>query len=716
MKRLSFIFIISLLFTSLYVVGQTTQIDSLENLIGIHTQNDTIKVDLLNEIVYELYLVDNDRALEYAKKAKKLSEKLSYKKGKAESLLQIGEFYFYNSDNSKALEYYLKALEIFQKTNNKFNISKCLNYIGIAYRKQGDYIQTIEYYQKALEIREYIKDKKGISNCLNNIGVVYDDLGNYPKALDYYQRSLIIDQELEDKHGISGSLNNIGVIYESQKDYFRALEFYNKSLKISLELDDKTGISICFNNIGSVYANQENYSKALEYYYKSLDIDEKLKDQVGISIGLHCIGGIYIKQGLFLLALKKLGNAVKIKEKIGDNLGLCETYSDIGMVYLKTKNYKKALNYTEKSLEIAKKLNLLNEHKNIRKQLYEIYVAIENYKKALENYVLYKSLNDSIFNKENIRKIAILEYSIEYEKEKLDIKLEQQKKDAVITEEIKLHKIIRNVFIVGSVLLLLLVVIVYRSLRLKRRTNDILSKQKNELEILNKTKNKFFSIIAHDLRSPFNAILGFSELLLKKHKQYDDEEREKYLEYLHESSKNTYELVENLFTWAISQSSIIKFTPENLDIKTIVSLAISKNEGAANRKDIKLVNNIVDEIIISADKNMLNTVLRNLISNSVKFTHKNGKVTVSYKLNNKLGFVEISVTDTGIGMSDEQMKSLFVINEKESYQGTDNEQGSGLGLILCKEFVEKHKGEIWAESTIGKGSIFHFTLPLERDN
>jgi len=478
-------FIIIILFSTFGLIklyAQDSEIDSLENLITIHTQDDTVKVNLLNKITYKLYPDDNDKALEYAEEAGKLADKLSYLKGTAESLQQTGEFYFYNSDYPQALDYYLKALQIYKKTNDKHSISRCLNYIGIAYRKQGDYLKALDYYQQALTIKKEINDKNGISNCLNNIGIIYDDQGNYPKALDYYQKSLKIDEELGDKEGISSSLNNIGIIYKSQEDYIKALEYYEKSLKIYKELDDKTGISMSFNNISIVYEVLKDYPKALEYQRKSLKIDEELNDKIGISVGLNNIGEIFIKQGNYLQALENFNKALKIKEKIGDKLGLCETYFNIGTVYLKTENFTKALSFTEKSLVIAKELKLLNEHKDIRKQLSEIYSFTKNYKKAFENYKLYKVLNDSIFNKENIKKITKLEYKNEFEKEKQVIELEQQKKDAVAAIELKQQKTIRNSFITGFILMIIIVFIVLRGLIQKKKANQILREQKQIIE------------------------------------------------------------------------------------------------------------------------------------------------------------------------------------------------------------------------------------------
>ena len=227
----------------------------------------------------------------------------------------------------------------------------------------------------------------------------------------------------------------------------------------------------------------------------------------------------------------------------------------------------------------------------------------------------------------------------------------------------------------------------------------------------NKTKDKFFSIIAHDLKSPFNAILGFSDILLERHKEYDDEKREEMINYVNISALRAFKLVENLLTWSHSQSGAIKYLPENFHLKILLFETISALQGQADKKNIEILDSISENELIYADKNMLATILRNLISNAIKFTPKNGNIVISSKRQENSNFLEISVADTGIGIPKNTIDNLFRIDKNTSTQGTENETGTGLGLILCKEFVEKHGGEVWVESEEGKGSTFLFTIP-----
>lgn len=245
----------------------------------------------------------------------------------------------------------------------------------------------------------------------------------------------------------------------------------------------------------------------------------------------------------------------------------------------------------------------------------------------------------------------------------------------------------------------------------RKKAELALKKSEAELKESNRTKDKFFSIIAHDLKNPFNSLLGFSDLLLKNHKKYDEEKREQAIELINDSSKNIFNLLENLLTWSRSQSDRITFSPQEIKVKTFIDEIVLLTQPTAKNKSIELLNGIKEDLSVYADKNMINTVLRNLITNAIKFTRKKGTVIVSATKIKKQDFIEISVKDTGIGIPKDRINDLFRLDKNKSNPGTENESGTGLGLILCKEFVEKNKGRIWVKSKVDKGSKFIFTLP-----
>ncbi len=245
----------------------------------------------------------------------------------------------------------------------------------------------------------------------------------------------------------------------------------------------------------------------------------------------------------------------------------------------------------------------------------------------------------------------------------------------------------------------------------ERKFSEIqLQKYSEELQELNATKDKFFSIIAHDLKTPFNSILGLSEIMKDEAKHLDIATIEEYAGMIYSTSKNTFRLLENLLDWARIQQSRMTFNPGPILLKKLVGEAVELMIEKANSKQIAIINFIPENLIVVADEDMLKTIFRNLVSNALKFTSANGKVEI--KAVSTAHSIEISVKDTGTGIKQEDIGKLFKIDSNFSKRGTENEKGTGLGLMLCKEFVEKHGGKIWVESEEGKGSKFCFSLML----
>jgi len=269
--------------------------------------------------------------------------------------------------------------------------------------------------------------------------------------------------------------------------------------------------------------------------------------------------------------------------------------------------------------------------------------------------------------------------------------------------------------IIISAIILILVSIFLSRVRNFRKQKILLEKlvaiKTTELSELNASKDKFFSIIAHDLKNPFNSIIGFSEMLTEEIRSGDHERIKEYAGIINTSSVLTLRLLENLLEWANAQTGKILFNPIPINLKELFNEEFRMLNDMATGKNIELIISFADNLTIIADKNMIRTILRNLISNAIKFTHKNGKVEVKAIIDNRQ--VEISVSDSGIGMTQETIAKLFRIDSNLSTSGTENEKGTGLGLLLCKEFIEKHGGKIWVESESGKGSIFKFFLPLD---
>lgn len=253
-----------------------------------------------------------------------------------------------------------------------------------------------------------------------------------------------------------------------------------------------------------------------------------------------------------------------------------------------------------------------------------------------------------------------------------------------------------------------------RDITERKRVEKALKESETRLIELNSTKDKFFSIIAHDLKGPFNSILGFSELLTDRIKENDYDEIEKYALIIHNSARRAMDLIMNLMEWSRSQTGRMEFNPENLDLVFLIKTISQLLNDMAQQKSITLYTETPEHVMVFADKAMMGTVMRNLISNAIKFTNPGGEIIIS--VDHKINKLIVTVADNGVGIKPEALEKLFVIEKSYSTVGTQDEKGTGLGLILCKEFIERHGGEIWVESEVGKGSKFHFTIPANFKN
>jgi len=245
-----------------------------------------------------------------------------------------------------------------------------------------------------------------------------------------------------------------------------------------------------------------------------------------------------------------------------------------------------------------------------------------------------------------------------------------------------------------------------------RTSRDMIQNQANDLKRLNNSKDKFFSIIAHDLKSPFNVVLGFSQIL--KDKDRHDPETRMYAKQIYDAALNNYNLLENLLEWSRSQLNHIKFEPEVFLIDEAIQQTLTLVTISAEKKGITINNKADNRLKIHADRNLVNTIIRNVVTNAIKYTKPGGTVTIMSEVYK--GHAKVAVADDGIGMNETTLKDLFSIEKKYSRRGTSSEKGTGLGLILCKDFVEMHGGTIWVESKENGGSTFHFTLPLSEES
>jgi signal transduction histidine kinase len=591
---------------------------------------------------------------------------------------------FMDINTDKGLEYSHYALEIATKLNYKHGIAVAYKNIGLNYWRSSDYDIAIDNEIKALAIFEELNDFKETANLNNNIGLIFMARTDMNKAKYYFYKSSNLSNRINDKIGVARSLANLGIVLEEEKKYDSALIYHRLSLKNLFETKDSFLISMNYCFIGKLLISQNKLDSALKYIKMSEEIYNKM----------NSLNDIAIVKNLYSL------------------------------YFYKTKNYLKAINYADEAFNLGTNIG----NKFMQMEAYynksRSYAAMKKYKEAYDCFNKFKDLRDTLQDEDKIKSITQKETQYIYDKKLKELELNQK-------NELYKNKVLFVAALIFSVILLITILIILLFYKAKIKANLLLTDknneillQKNELDILNtklvelnSTKDKFFSIIAHDLKNPLGSFKVVTNLMHENYNDFDENERIEYIELMKNSSNNLYALLENLLEWSRSQSGKIEFIPVEIDLKFLVDNTINLLKTSFENKNISIVSNIDDSLIVNADSNMINTVLRNLISNAVKFTPIDGKIEIgaafqpSEGSKPSEGYTVIYVKDIGVGMDEKIRNKLFRIDTYVTNIGTAGEKGTGLGLILCKEFVEKHGGKIWVESEEGKGSTFYFSLP-----
>lgn len=616
------------------------------------------------------------------------------------------------SDFTRSREYADKALDLAEKLDDPGY--KVLAYQNKAFllSSSGDYSAALQYDNLSLENDIVIKDSARISRDYNNIGNDHYDLGEYDDAFYYFTQSHRVATAVRDTFRMLVALHNVGRVFKELGQYDRALDHLHLAMKMSEKHKDAEGIAYSYDEIGDVQLRKNEFDSALITLGLALNLTRQLHVNV-LEPRIHSkLATIYLRKGDFPKARAYYDSAFALHDLTKDRFGAAEIELGRGMVYAKEGKYDEALNKIESSLAVALELNAHVLEIKCYNQLSALWEMKGDYKKSLMYYKQYKQREDTLFSQEMQGKL--LRDQLRFETESRDSRIAfLSELQAIQRGEIKKQEFVRNILVVVMALSGILLVTVYRSGRRRRQINTLLlrhqeemEKRSEELERLNQVKDKFFSIISHDLRSPINALAGLLDLLDKG--AVGQEELPKHVKELKARFNHTRTLLNNLLDWTLLQMDKLNLQAGKIDIHHIVEenmQLLSSVQG----KDIRLVNEIPRNAIGFADSNTINLVIRNLMTNAIKFTNDGGEVKINAR--EKGAEWLVSVTDNGVGMNREVLKMLFDKTAPYTTRGTANEKGTGLGLILCKEFIEKNGGKIWVESEEGKGSTFYFTLP-----
>ncbi len=639
----SFLRLVSALFLCVVsfnsALAQQNIIDSLQTLIK-NDKEDTSKVNHLNGLGRKLMYSNPDTAIIFCNQALDLAKRIEWKKGISNSLGNIGYSYSLLGDYFKALQCNSNALKMAEELNDKNIVASILGNIGLIYYHKGDYLKALDYYFNALKIAEELGDKNAITRHLCNIGIVYYLQEDFPKALDYFHKSLKIAEEQGNKQYQANNIGNIGSINLKQQDYPKALDYFFKDLKLQQELGIKDGEAMALGNVGIAYSMQGDYPKAFDYQYQAL----------------------------------------KMREELGDKNGIAETLGNIGMDYTSTGKFKEAESYLKKAIALDNSIGNLNDSRQFEESLSHLYdttaqlavrnrqfaIAAEKYKLSLMHYKKAIALNDTLFSKEKNDEITRKEMNYEFEKKEAEIKAEHEKQLAVADVEIKKQTLIRNFFIGGLALLLILSYFVYNNFRTASKLK------------LQNIRNKIASDLHDDVGSTLNSISVYSEVAKQKSPAVVDE-----LEQIGDASRKIIEVMSDI-VWTIN--------PKNDTFENIISRMGTLAYNLLKAKNIEHTfqadESLNDTKLSLESRRNFYLIFKEALNNLVKYSNA---TRASIVLTNENGFIKLAVRDNGVGFDVAQTSR-------------------GNGLLNMKNRAEEMKAQLKIESRPGDGTTVELII------
>lgn len=603
---------------------------------------------------------------------------------------------------------------LLQKVNSNNDTVKAQSYKELCWQFRSiDRKKALLYGEQALTFAEKIGDKKISADVTRFLGVIHWHYLYYEDALEQTQKALQLSQEIGDHVGIGFCYDNMGVIFYDQEQYEKSEDYLLKGLKEFIFANDYEGLGYAYIHLSWVYLKQKQMNKSLQVAYKALEYRKKLPNNTyAISNTIRDIGIIYKENGEYEMAISYLKQAIAMAGVINRKAIVANYSNQLGEIFFKYGQLDSAKYYSQKCFAISKEINNGRCMMQSSGTLYQIFEKEQNYIEAFNYQKLYYVYKDSVAKEETRAKIDFFDAKFRYKQREQEF-IATQKQQKV---ELEKQKVLIASYAILVVLLIFMLIsfFLFRLQSQQKKSNEILAhktleiaQQSNKLSEVNHLKDRLFSIIAHDLRSPFQSLIGLLNLA-----DLGALTEEDFKHFLPELSKNvsyTSGLLDNLLYWAKSQMEEASITPVIFDVQEIADNKIGLFEKQAMAKNIVLENKIDYKISVFADKNMIDLVLRNLVANAVKFCNVGGRIIIA--ATQKSDFLIVSVADTGNGINDENMEKLFS-NQTFTTRGTNNEKGTGLGLMLCKEFVEKNGGKIWAETTLHIGSTFYFSVPM----
>jgi len=561
--------------------------------------------------------------------------------------------------------------------------------------------------EKSIEFAE-LAYKYGI-NCKNDKwkaaskfleSYSYERVGNLIKAIEVTHDAFKLYNEIGFEEGISSSNLRLAEIYKKNKSYNLSENYYQKAIKFFAIKNDSLKLAASYINLGELYRETGNLDEALLCYNQINSLTENVYCNNYFSYAQGNIGLVYVAQNKLDSAEIHLHKAIEALEPLHDNYAVSSYLDGLAEVYFKRSQFNKAKQTSLKSLHLAQEYGLKEQIRDASLRLSTIYNQFKEFEKAFFHHKQYVAYRDSINNEETIRKIANLRTKYEVAQKQKEVDQEKAQKERYLIVAIAAISIL--------IILTVLVFIILKISRYRKKVNLKLKDQRQELANANATKNKFFSILSHDLRSPLATFHSYSEVMDLCASHQDLDKLNEISREMKSSSANMLDLLDNLLQWGVNQMGTQKSVPANVSLKDVVLMEVKHLQHVSDKKNIIVLTPIEKDVTLFVDRVKLAMAVRNLLNNAIKFTPSGGTITISSYLENTQTILKVS--DTGVGMTPEKRDRLFDFTDINSTYGTQNEKGVGLGMQLVYEFVKLSNASIKVESELGVGTTFIITF------
>lgn len=664
-------------------------------------------VNLLDELSNEINKGNIELAKQKAREAKSISMEIDFDDGIVRSELTLVDAYLTEKllDSAETLIQHL----ILTHPESKYR-ARMHNFEAVAYNYRENNLEAINAFNQAEKYLDRVpaesRDRMGAGITMNRASS-YMKIGDRVSGFESYLSSLRFAEQSGDTLILIIGLNNLGDSYTNFKEFDKAVFHLERALKLVEEKElDSERLRILM-NLANAKTGQEEYSEAESLYKEALELHKKVRQNIPPYQILFNMGKLYVDMGEYDQAYEYLSESLEYCVTLNIPQGIYFNQFGLGQLYFFQKDYPKAIDWLKKAYEQAEMIGSLPMIQDAREYLYESYKLNGAYNEALVVYEEFVHVNDSLKEVESNSKIAEFRSELELDRQtELNRLLEEKQHEQEARLEIQFILILAASIVIALIFILLIQS--YRATRKMEELNAQLQNQKEELEQVSKTKDKLFAIISHDLRSPLSSMQGLLYLINSDHLTLS--EIKDLVKNIEPTMRKNVDTMENLLAWAREQLSGVKLSIDNINIQPVVEGVIDNHSLQIEAKNIEVHQQYAVTNAL-ADSNALRLVVRNLITNAIKFTPKGGNIFIqSIEDPEDENMVSFSIKDTGIGIPESMRDTLFK-PFSETRRGTAQEKGSGFGLSICKEFVERMNGSLTFESKENEGSTFYIKLP-----